>query len=112
MTFGIVEKSGVVVLTIEGKMVGGPDAASLAETLHGLIEKGQKSFVVNMEKVDWMNSSGLGILIGSLNTVRNHSGDFRLCCLGEKPRELLEITKLDSVFSTYSTEEDAIASFS
>jgi anti-sigma B factor antagonist len=112
MTFGIVQKSGVTVLTIEGKMVGGPDATSLAETLRSLIEKGQKSFVVNMKKVDWMNSSGLGILIGSLTTVRNHGGDFRLCCLGQKPRELLEITKLDCVFSSYPTEEEAVASFS
>jgi len=112
MQFTMKEKNGVIVLTIEGKMVGGPDATLLSEKLHELIEKGQKRFVVDMSHVDWMNSSGLGILIGGLTTVRNHGGDFKLCRLGKKPRELLEITKLDRVFSIHDTEETAIADFS
>lgn len=112
MKFELKEKSRVMVLAIEGKMVGGPDAALLSEKLHELIEKGQKHFVVNLEKVDWMNSSGLGILIGGLTTVRNHGGEFRLCLLGAKLKEILEITKLDRVFSSYDSEEKAIDSFS
>jgi anti-sigma B factor antagonist len=111
MQFNLKEKKGVVVLTIEGKMIGGPDATLLSEKLHELIEKGQKRFVVNMEKVDWMNSSGLGILIGGLTAVRNHGGDFKLCCLGKKPGELLEITKLDRVFSIHAQEDEAIVDF-
>jgi anti-sigma B factor antagonist len=111
MQFSMKEKKGVTVITIEGKMIGGPDAALLSEKLHELIEKGQKRFVVNMEKVDWMNSSGLGILIGGLTTVRNHQGDFKLCCLGKKPKELLEITKLNKVFSIHAQEDEAIVDF-
>lgn len=106
------EKRGILIISVEGKMVGGPDATFLSEQLHGLIEKGQKHFVVNMEKVDWMNSSGLGILIGGLTTVRNHGGDFKLCCLGKKTKELMQITKLERVFSIYNNEEEAIVSFS
>jgi anti-sigma B factor antagonist len=112
MTFDFKEKGGVLVITMEGKMIGGPDATHLSQKLHELIEKGQKRFVVNMDKVDWMNSSGLGILIGGLTTVRNHGGDFKLCRLGKKPRELLEITKLDRVFSIHDQEEEAIVDFS
>jgi len=112
MKFDFKEKSGVLIISVEGKMVGGPDATLLSEKLHELIEQGQKRFVVNMEKVDWMNSSGLGILIGGLTTVRNHGGDFRLCRLGKKTKELLEITKLDRVFHVYDSEEDAIVHFS
>ncbi len=106
------EKSGILIISVEGKMVGGPDATLLSEKLHELIEKGQKRFVVNMEKVDWMNSSGLGILIGGLTTVRNHGGDFGLCRLGKKTKELLEMTKLDRVFRVYDSEEEAIVHFS
>jgi anti-sigma B factor antagonist len=111
MKFDLREKGGIVVISIEGKMVGGPDATLLSEKLHECVESGKKRFVLDMAQVDWMNSSGLGILIGGLSTVRNHGGNLKLANLGKKPRELLEITKLDRIFETYDKEDAALASF-
>jgi anti-sigma B factor antagonist len=111
MKFELVETQGVVIIRIEGKMVGGPDATALSEQLRDHIEKGRLRFLVDMAKVDWMNSSGLGILIGGMSTVRSRGGNLRLVHVNPKPRELFAITKLDKVFEVYDSEESAIASF-
>jgi anti-sigma B factor antagonist len=111
MKFDLREKNGVVIITIEGKMVGGPDATLLSEKLHECIEAGKKLVLVDMAKVDWMNSSGLGILIGGLSTVRGRGGSLKLLHVGKKPRELFAITKLDRIFEMHDEEESALASF-
>ncbi len=105
------EKADVVILHLKGDMIGGPDAAMLGEELHQLIESGKRRFLLDMAEVDWMNSSGLGILIGGLTTVRNSGGDLKLLGLSRKIRELLKITKLDCVFETFDQEGEALESF-
>ncbi len=112
MEFNVLEKDGVVILVMEGEMVGGPDATVLAEKIRDLIEEGKNRVAIDMEKVDFMNSSGLGILIGSLTAVRNSGGDLKLYHLSKKLREVLRITKLHRVFEVYEDESETIASFS
>jgi anti-sigma B factor antagonist len=111
MKFTVQEQSGVVFLRLEGPMIGGPDATSLSEKIHEFIAGGKIRFLVDMSMVDWMNSSGLGILIGGLSTVRSHGGQLKLLHVGKKARELLGITKLDRIFELYEQEDAAIASF-
>ncbi len=101
----------IAVLHLQGKIMGGPDATTLHEKLHELIENGTRSVVVDLRDVDWMNSSGLGILIGGLSALRKSGGDLRLSTVTEKIEEVLRITKLDRVFDIYATIEDAIASY-
>ncbi|MFH1941576.1 MAG: STAS domain-containing protein [bacterium] len=112
MKFSVRERKNVVIIQLDGEMVGGPDAALLSEELHDLIESGQNKIIVDMAMVDWMNSSGLGILIGGLTTVRNSGGDLKLLHLAKKLEELLRITKLQRVFEVFNDEGDAVASFS
>ena len=102
----------VIVLELSGKIMGGPDAAALNDKLHELIESGKTRVVADLAQVNWMNSSGLGILIGALTTIRNAGGDLKLAAVTERIHSLLKITKLLSVFNTYSSSEEAIASFS
>ena len=111
MKSSVREKEDVVIITLEGDMVGGPDATLLSEKLRDLIEGGKNKIIVDMEKVDWMNSSGLGILIGSLTTVRNSGGDLKLIHLKKKLKELLRITKLRRVFEVFEDESEAVGSF-
>ena len=101
----------VAVLHLQGKIMGGPDATSLHEKLHELIDSGKLSVVVDLEGVAWMNSSGLGILIGGLSALRKSGGDLRLSRVTEKIEEVLRITKLDRVFDIYGNTEDAVASY-
>lgn len=104
--------NGVVVLELSGKIMGGPDATLLNDKLHDLIEKGQTKIIADLQNVNWMNSSGLGILIGGLTTMRNSGGDLKLANITDRIQSLLMITKLLTVFESFDTIDKAVASFS
>ena len=106
-----VTSGDVAVLHLQGKIMGGPDATSLHEKLNELIESGTRSVVIDLRDVDWMNSSGLGILIGGLSAIRKSGGDLRLASVTEKIEEVLRITKLDRVFDVYGSTDDAVTSY-
>ena len=106
------ESSGVVILELSGKIMGGPDATLLNDKLHELIEAGKTKIVANLKGVNWMNSSGLGILIGGLTTMRNSGGDLKLADITDRIQSLLMITKLLTVFESFDTIDQAIESFS
>ncbi|RMF66312.1 MAG: anti-sigma factor antagonist [Calditrichaeota bacterium] len=101
----------IVVLELSGKIMGGPDASLLNEKLHELIEAGRTKVVADLDKVHWMNSSGLGILIGGLTTMRNNGGDLKLANITDRIQSLLMITKLLTVFETFDSVEAAVESF-
>ncbi|MBN2031590.1 STAS domain-containing protein [bacterium] len=111
MKFNIKMREGIAIIVLEGDMVGGPDAALLSEKFRELIEAGSNRILLDMKHVDYMNSSGLGILIAGVTTVRNNGGELKLLHLIEKLRNLLRITKLHQVFEIYENEDEAIASF-
>lgn len=101
----------IIVLQLSGKIMGGPDASLLNDKLHELIEAGKTKVVVDLGSVDWMNSSGLGILIGGLTTMRNSGGDLKLANITDRIQSLLMITKLLTVFETFETIEEATGTF-
>jgi len=101
----------VVVLEPKGKIMGGPDATLLHDQLHDLIKENKKNVVIDLAKVDWMNSTGLGILISGLTTLRNNGGELKLANVTEKIESLLTITKLITVFENYDSVEEAVGSF-
>ena len=106
------ERDNVVILQLSGKIMGGPDATLLNDKLYELIEAGKTKVIADLGGVDWMNSSGLGILIGGLTTMRNSGGDLKLANFTDRIQSLLMITKLLTVFETFETVENAIESFS
>ena len=106
------ESAGVVILELSGKIMGGPDATLLNDKLHELIEAGKIKIIANLKGVNWMNSSGLGILIGGLTTMRNSGGDLKLANITDRIQSLLMITKLLTVFESFDTIDQAIESFS
>ena len=91
--------------------MGGPDAVRLNEKLHELIEKDQTNVVADLSKVKFMNSSGLGMLIGGLTTMRKAGGDLRIANATDKIESLLVITKLITVFKHFRSLDEAIESF-
>ena len=105
------EQNGIVILELSGKIIGGPDATLFNDKLHDLIESGKNKVIADLSQVDWMNSSGLGILISALTTIRNSGGDLKIANAPEKIKNLLTITKLVNVFPIYDTIEEAIASY-
>ncbi len=105
------EIDGVVILELSGKVMGGPDASLLSEKLHDLVDQNKTKVVADLGKVSWMNSSGLGILIGGLTTMRNNKGDLKLVNVAGKIKSLLIITKLIQIFETFESIDEAVASF-
>ena len=105
------EINEIVILEPKGKIMGGPDASLLHDKLYELIETDKKKIIIDLAGVDWMNSTGLGILISSYTTLRNHNGDLKLANVTDKIKSLLTITKLVTVFEAHDSVEAAIESF-
>lgn len=101
----------VTVIALDGNFMGGPDAGSLSNKLHELVEAGKSSVVVDMGGVGFINSTGLGLLIGGVTTMRNAGGNLKLARTSEKIAGLIKIAKLQSVFETYDSVQAAVSSF-
>lgn len=106
------EKYEAVVIELKGNVMGGEDTKEFNELLHKLIEEGKTRIVINLADVKFMNSSGLGMLIGGLTTMKKAEGQYKLANVTEKIESLLIITKLITIFETYDSVDDAIKALS
>lgn len=111
MRFKTEERYNAVVLQLKGDVMGGPDGAKLHDQLRELKESGQKNVVVDLSKVRFMNSSGLGMLIGGLSTMRTAGGDLRLANATDRIQSLLMIAKLLTVFKHFDSVDEAVESY-
>lgn len=105
------EVGGVVVIEPKGKIMGGPESTALHNLLHELIDQGKSKVVIDLGKVDWMNSTGLGLLISGLTTLRKADGELKLANVTDKIQSLLTITKLVTIFKSYDAVDEAVNSF-
>ena len=105
------EISGVMILKMDGSMLGGPEASELNNALHKLIEAKKKKVVVDLGDVSLMNSSGLGMLIGGVTTMRNAGGDLKIAHATEKVLQVFKITKVHSVIEIHDTVKSAVESY-
>jgi anti-sigma B factor antagonist len=102
------ERGDVAVLAVSGEV----DVATvprLREQLHGLVASGTPRIVVNLDAVDFLDSTGLGVLVGALKRVRNNGGELALVCTSPRIRKVFEVTGLTKVFSLYDTVDAAAA---
>jgi anti-sigma B factor antagonist len=106
------EVEGVSVVTLDGRIVLGDESNALRVKLKSLIAEGKKQIVVNMDNIKYIDSSGLGILVAVHCSAKTQGASLRLCHLGSKFQEVLQITKLLTVFEVCDTEAAAVASFS
>ncbi len=100
----------IVVFDLSGKIMGGDETTMFHGRIHEYMTQGKKNLVVDLAKVDWMNSVGLGMLISALTTVKNGGGRMVLANI-EKIKQILVITRLISVFENYDSREAAMAAF-
>jgi anti-sigma B factor antagonist len=105
------EVDGVSVVELGGRIVLGEESNSLRETLKSLVAAGNKKIVLNMADVTYIDSTGLGTLVAAHLTAKNQGASLRLCNLGKKFHEIMQVTKLLTVFDVYDTETAAISSF-
>jgi anti-sigma B factor antagonist len=106
------EVDGVAVVALDGRIVLGEESNALREKVKSLIAEGKKKIVLNMDNITFIDSAGLGTLVAAHHSVKSQGAALRLCHLGSKFQEVLQITKLLTVFDVYNTEAEAVASFS
>ena len=102
----------VVVLDLKGRITLGDGDARLKDKINSLVNQGRKKIVLNLADVSYIDSSGLGGIVGSYTTVSRQGGTLKLANLTKKIHDLLAITKLLTVFETFDSENEAVRSFS
>ena len=108
MKFKITQRGKATVVELDGNLLGGPDAALLKNKLHELVDSGKKLVVVDLKAVEFLNSSGLAMLISSLTAMRNAGGDLKIANASVKIETVIKVTKLGIMFENYSSVEAAI----
>ena len=101
----------VMVLELSGKIMGGPDHEKFQNEVKTLIAEGHVDILLNMAKVNWVNSTGLGILVSAFHTLKKNGGQLKICKVSDRIDNILNVTQLKLVFETYEDCEEALASF-
>nr|MBN2278523.1 STAS domain-containing protein [candidate division Zixibacteria bacterium] len=104
-------KGDVAIIHLEGKVMGGPDSTMFHGKLHELANGGTKKVVIDLAKVEWMSSVGLGMLISALTTMKNNKGMLKLANVTKGIESLLTITRLVTIFETHDSLDEAVKSF-
>jgi anti-sigma B factor antagonist len=105
------EREGIVILDLKGRITVGPEATALREKMATLAAEGQTKTVLNLQHVDYIDSTGLGALVIIANTMRKAGGSIKLLNLNRRNIELLVMTKLATTFEIFTDEQDAVGSY-
>jgi anti-sigma B factor antagonist len=111
LTIASREVEGVAVLDLSGRITLGEGSVQIRDAIRELLGKGQKNILLNLEDVNYIDSSGLGELVSAYTSARNQSAGLKLLKLTKKVHDLLQLTKLYTVFDIFDDEAVAIASF-
>jgi anti-sigma B factor antagonist len=106
------EVDGTSVVTLDGRIVLGEESQALRQKLKSLIAEGNKKIILNMDNIKYIDSAGLGILVAAHVSAKLQGASLILSNLGTHFQEILQITKLVTVFQVFNTEEAAVASLS
>ncbi len=102
---------GITIVDCSGRITLGEGSVILRDTVRELLAKGQKKLVMNLGEVTYIDSSGIGELVSAFTTVRNQGGELKLLNLTKKVHDLLQITKLYTVFDVKDDEASAVKAF-
>jgi anti-sigma B factor antagonist len=111
MTTNIRQAGPVTIVDITGRIVLGEESASLRSLVSDLLSKGHKKILFNLRDVDYIDTSGLGFLISTLTGMRKQGGEVKLLNLTQKVQDVMQITKLYTVFDIFDDEAAALKSF-
>jgi anti-sigma B factor antagonist len=104
------EVDGVTVLNPSGEMYGGPENMKLVDTVMDLAEEGVLDLVINLAKVKWISSTGLGIMVSARSKFAKQGGVIKLANPNDRVLGILQVTRLNLIFDVFDSEEEAIAS--
>jgi len=105
------EREGITVLDLKGRLTVGEEVSRFRTQLQKLIDSGQRTIVLNMEQVDYIDSTGLGALVMAYTSMQRAGGKIKLLNLSRRGIELLVMTKLTTIFEVFDDEQSSINSF-
>jgi anti-sigma B factor antagonist len=111
MKFKTRQVDGVTILDLSGRITLGEGSVTIRDAVRDALAKGSKNIVLNLADVSYIDSSGLGELVSAYTSVKNSGGELKLLSLTAKVQDLLQITKLYTVFDVKDDEASAIAAF-
>lgn len=111
LTTNVRHSGNIVILDLAGKITLGENTGILREELRSLLSQGSKSIILNMKDVSYVDSAGLGELVGAYTTATNQGGAVKLLHLQSKMKDLMQITKLHTIFPAFEDEAEAVNSF-
>ncbi|MCL4304919.1 STAS domain-containing protein [bacterium] len=106
------DQNGIYIVGLSGKIMGGPESAQFHDAMKHALASSHKRVVIDLGEVEWMNSSGIGLLVSAYTTLKNAGAEMKLARTTDKIQSLLVITKLNSVFDSHDSVDAAIKSFS
>src|ERR1700731_1497654 len=106
------EVDGVAVLALDGRIVLGEETVALREKVKGLLGEGKKKVVLDLKNVTMIDSSGLGALVAAHSSAKSSGATLRLCNLGSRTNELLQVTRLLTVFEVADSQADGVRAMS
>jgi anti-anti-sigma factor len=101
----------ITILYPEGKIVLGDGDQELGEAVRHFLAQGTRKLIINFSKVSYLDSSGVGELVGCYTAIKQQKGDFRICGLNTRIASLIKMTSLNSVFAVLDSEDDAVTGF-
>ena len=111
LTINQLEKEGVTLLELQGKLIFGEEGDAFNQQIKDLLDTNKHKIILNLEEVSICDSCGLGNMLTALGTVTAQGGDMKLLKPSEKVQALLDLTKLNTIFDIHTSEEEALASF-
>ena len=105
------EREGITILDLKGRLIAGKEATTFREKISALNQGGGQKLVLNLEGVDYIDSTGLGALVMCATSLQKNSGNMKLVHLNRRNIELLVMTKLATVFEIFTDEQDAVNSY-
>ena len=105
------EFEGITVLEIEGNIIGPPTSSLLSTRLNDLVKAGKIKIILDLAKVDWINSSGIGIITKALHMIRKQNGDLKLARPLYKVKNILQITNFIKIIDIFDSIDKAIIQF-
>lgn len=110
-TYSISEQDGLRLIRVGGRLMQRDEADNLIFEFGTMFDNGENTFLIDLSDLELISSSGLSLIIGMLTKTRNAGGDLAICGVSAKVRELLIMTRLDSVFKIHGSVEEAIGHF-
>lgn len=110
--FSTRQSDGITIVDLRGRLTLGEGTATVRDTVHNLLSAGQKRILLNLGNVNYIDSSGIGELVSAFTTAKRQGGELKLMNLNRKIHDLLQITKLHTVFDVKDDEALAVKSFS